>query len=301
MKRPSASQILIGFVVFLFFLVLTFPFQNLRSYVFKKIHENSGIIVTADSMSPNLFGWPGVSLSNSNVTIPTNGGDIVLSSKWLVTRARLAGFLPPVPAISLNLTGLKGGGDVFTRVARSGETIRVLAEASGVNLSQINIPGVPAPIPGKLNMDASISVDNRDLSKSTGSIDLDIEKISIPALDLQGIILPLLNLGDVKIKVAVKNGSVEILNFKIGSKTSDISGVLTGDVRLGQTLLSSAVNLTLKLSLSPAYKANPQGATLVSLLETYKNPTGDYGLKWNATIQDMTTNVAAALPQKLAN
>lgn len=301
MKRPSASQITVGFLIFLFFLLITFPFQNLRSYVFKKIYDASGIIVTADSMSPNLLGWPGVSLSNSTVTIPTGSGDIALSSKGLVTRARLAGFLPPVPAVSLSLSGLKGGGDVFARVARSGDVVKVLAEAESTNLAQILIPGLPEPIPGKLNMDTDVSVDGRDLAKSSGKIDLDIEKIMIPALNLQGIILPVLNLGDVKIKLAIKNGVVEINTFKLGSKTSDLSGTLTGEMKLGQTIYSSSLNLTLKLTLSPAYIANPQGATLVSLLESYKNPNGEYGLKWNASIQDMMTNVAAALPQKVSN
>ena len=300
MRHPNASQIVIGFVIFLFFLLITFPFQNLRSYVFKKIYDASGIIVTADSMSPNILGWPGVSLSNSTVTIPTGSGDIALSSKGLVTRARLAGFLPPIPAVSLSLSGLKGGGDVFARVARSGDVVKILAEADSTNLAQILIPGFPEPIPGKLNMDTNLSVDGRDLSKSTGTLDLDIEKTMIPALNLQGIILPVLNLGDVKIKLAVKNGAVEILNFKLGSKTSDLSGTLTGEMRLGQTIYSSAVNLTLKLSLSPAYIANPQGATLVSLLESYKNPNGEYGLKWNATVQDMMTGMGA-LPQKVSN
>ena len=299
MKKPAASQIVIGLVIFLFFLLITFPFQNLRSYVFKKIFDASGIIVTADSMAPNLLGWPGVSLSNSTVTIPTGSGDIALSSKGLVTRARLAGFLPPIPAVSLSLSGLKGGGDVFARVARSGDVVKVLAEAEHTNLAQILIPGFPEPIPGKLNMDTNLSVDGKDLSKSTGTLDLDIEKIMIPALNLQGIILPVLNLGDVKVKLAVKNGAVEIVNFKIGSKTSDLSGSLTGEMRLGQTIYNSAVNLTLKLSLSPAYKANPQGATLVSLLESYKNSNGEYGLKWNATIQDMMTGMGA-LPQKVS-
>lgn len=299
MKRPSIGKILLCFGIFLFFLFVTFPYQKLRTLVFKKIYDNSGITISADSLALNLLGWPGVSLKNANVSLPAGNSEITLNSKSLITRVRLAGFLPPVPAISLSLDELKGGGDVFARLAQYGDTVRVLAEASKANLAQVAIPGFPEPIPGILDMDADLVLNQADLSKSTGSFELDLTKLSIPALNLQGIILPVLNFGDVKAKVSIKNGVAEILNFKIGSKGSDITGSITGEMRLGQTLQASALNLTLKLSLSPSYVANPQGATLVSLLESYKNSKGEYGLRWNATIQDMTVNVAAALPQKV--
>ncbi len=301
MKRPSWSQILICLLIFLFFVFLTFPFQNLRSYVFKKVYDNAGIVITADGLSLNFFGWPGVTLKNASVSIPTGGGDITLISKDLVARARLAGILPPVPAVSLALYGLKGGGDVYARLAPSGDTFGVLAEASKANMAQINFPGFPEPIPGILDMDGTFSINTKDLSKTTGSLDLDIHKFLIPALNLQGIILPVLNFGDVKLKLSVRNGAVEILSFKMGSKGSDISGNITGELRLGQTIYNSSLNLTLKLALSPSYLSNPQGATLVSLLESYKDAKGEYGMRWNATIQDMMTNVAAALPQKVSN
>ena len=299
MKRPSFTKILVCFGIFVFFLFVTFPYQKLRSLIFKRIYDVSGITINADSLALNLLGWPGVSLRNATVSLPTAGGEIVLNSKTLVTRARLAGFLPPIPAVSLALDDLKGGGDVFARLAQSGDTIRVRAEASKADLAQIAIPGFPEPIPGVVNMDGDLIINQADLSKSSGSLDLDITKLSIPALNLQGIILPVLNFGDVKTRISIKNGVAEILNFKIGSKGSDISGTVTGEMKLGQTIQASALNLTLKLSLSAAYVANPQGATLVSLLESYKNSKGEYGLRWNATIQDMMVNVAAALPQKV--
>lgn len=283
------------------FFCLTFPLQNLRNFVFKKIYDTSGVVITADSLSPNFFGWPGVTLKNPSVSIPTVNGDVNLTSQDLVARFRLAGFIPPIPAISFALYGLKGGGNVYARVAHSGETYRIVAEASKANLAQINIPGFPEPIPGILDMDGDFSVDTKDLSRSIGSLDLDIQKTLIPALNLQGIILPVLNFGDIKIKLTIRNGTVEILNFKMGSKGSDISGSLSGEMRLGQSIYSSQLNITLKLALSPGYVANPQGATLVSLLESYKDSKGEYGLRWNATIQDMMTNVAAALPQKVSN
>jgi len=299
MKRPSLSKVAVCFAIFFFFLIVTFPYEKLRSLVFKKIFDNSGVTITADSLGLNLLGWPGVSLKNASVSLPAAGGEITLNSRALVTRVRLAGFLPPIPAISLALDDLKGGGDVFARLAQSGDTVRILAEADKANLAQVTIPGMPEPIPGILTMNTDLIVNQADLSKSTGMLDMDISKISIPALNLQGIILPVLGLGDVKIKLAVKNGTAEIVNFKIGSKGSDISGSLAGEMRLGTTIQASALNVTLRLALSPSYIANPQGATLVSLLESYKNSTGEYGLRWNATIQDMMVNVAAALPQKV--
>jgi hypothetical protein len=57
--------------------------------------------------------------------------------------------------------------------------------------------------------------------------------------------------------------------------------------------------VVLKLQLSDKFRQNPQSATLVSLLQSYQNNTpGDYAMKWNATVNDMSSNLVMAIPQK---
>ena len=62
MKRPKLSTIFIGFGLFIFFLLLRFPYQNVRGWLFGLIYKNTGIYVLADEIYLSLFGWPGVGI-----------------------------------------------------------------------------------------------------------------------------------------------------------------------------------------------------------------------------------------------
>lgn len=301
MPKPKPMTILICFVIFVFFVFMTFPFQNLRGFIFGRIYQTTKILIVAEDLYPTVFGWPGLGIRNVNVTLPVGNSEMDLASEKLIFRVGLGGLIPPVPAVIMSMKGLKKGGDLYMKFSQTRTRTSGTVQADDVELKQLAFSGLSEPIPGKLNLDTDFTVDTSDLSKSVGTAKLDVFKLKVPPQNLQGFLLPPLNVGEIKGRLTMKNGIAEIGSFQFGSKDSDIKGSISGDMRLGQTLMASFLNLTLKIQLSDSYRQNPQAATFVSLLESYKTSAtgGEYAMKWSATLQDMTTNIVAAIPQKV--
>ena len=296
---PKLSTIFASILLFIVFLLIQLPYQNARGYIFGKIYALSHVIIVASDISPAFFGWPGLGFQNVDVSIPIGSNELEVSAKKMVVRVGLGGIFPPAKLVSLNMKGLKKGGDLFLKFCDSGAATKAAIEADELQLDQIAFSGLSEPIKGKLNLDSNLYLDKAELSRSSGDADLSVDKLNIPAQNLQGFVLPSLAIGDVKSKIRIKNGMADIQSFQFGSPGADLSGSLTGDVRLGKDLMTSILNLTLRLQLSENYRKNPQAATLVSLLESFRNKKGEYAMKWSASLGDMTTNLMSAIPQKL--
>jgi type II secretion system protein N len=299
MFQSKAVRITGGIALFLFFVLLTFPYQNLSGLLFGRLYKETRILIVPQDMGPTFLGWPGLVLTNVNVSLPLGNGDVDLRAERVVVRVGLGSIFPPAPSLSLSMSRLKGGGDLYVRLVPGRSRVRAVVEAEKVDLKQARIPGLPEPIPGILDMDADVTIDRTDATKSNGEAALSVAGLRVPALNLQGIVLPVLKMGDIKAKIAIRNGSAEITQFQIGNKDSDISGTAVGDLKLAPNLMMSFLNLTLRLQLTEKYRKDPQSATVVSFFDTFRGAEpGVYGMKWNATLQDMTTNMMAAIPQK---
>ena len=90
---------------------------------------------------------------------------------------------------------------------------------------------------GVLTADSSVDLNLKDPSKSSGHADIKVEKLKLGAQNVMGIIFAPTNIGNLKTKLQIKNGTVEITKFELGAPNSDISGTLAGDVRLGSTMM----------------------------------------------------------------
>jgi len=301
MKRPKITTVLICFGLFLFFLILRFPFQNLRGFVFGKIYKETGIQVAAADLYLSIFGWPGVGMRNVDVSIPVGRDELDVSAEKLVARVGLGGLIPPRPSVSVNARGLKKGGDVWVKVTPGKTNTSASFDAEAVNLEQFAFAGPNQLIRGKLQGDGSFFFDASDLAKSSGNAEFSIEKLKTPAQNLQGIVIPDVDFGTLKSKINIKNGVVEISSFQMGDAKSDIQGSIAGEVRLGKDIARSFLNITLKLQLSPQFMANPNSETIVSVLNSIDNSKpGTYAMKWSTSIEGITSNLWNALPKKVS-
>lgn len=296
--RPKWTTVVICLVLFLFFTVILFPFQNLKGYLFSQVYKNTRILINAEEIYLSLFGWPGLGMKNVDVSIPMGNGDLELSAKKVVLRVGIGSLFPPAPSISLGLSGLKGGGDLWVKVTRAGTVTKGSIDAEKVSLKQIKMTDLPQPLEGIANISGDFRFDEAALLKSTADLTIDIDKFRIPPLNLQGFILPAFDLGKLLAVVQTRNGNLEISKSQIGEPKGDFQGKLIGDFRLAQTLAQCFLNLTLKLQLSEKYRADPNNATIVSFLGSFQLVPGDYALKWSSTIGGMQSNLMNALPQK---
>ena len=171
--KPKLSTVFISLGLFFFFLLLLFPYQNLRGYIFSRIQKEAGIIISADELYPSFFGWPGISMKNASVTVPAQVtqmglGDLELFAKRVTVRVGIAHLFPPTPSISLYLREMKKGGDLYFKVAQTSTAVESEFDADGVELAQLLPSGIGEILHGVLSGDGAVDLNQKDPSKSSG-------------------------------------------------------------------------------------------------------------------------------------
>ncbi len=297
-QRPKLSTIAICIGLFFFFLILLFPLQYLKGYIFTQIYQNTRILINAEDIYISFLGWPGIGMKNVDVSIPMGSGELDLSAKRMIARIGLGSIFPPAPSISLGITGLKEGGDLWVKVTRAGAVVKGSLQAEKVVLKQLKFSDLPQPVEGIANIDSDFYFDETALNKSNVDTTLDIDGFFFPALNVQGMLFPAFKLGKVLAEIKTRNGNFEIAKSQLGEPKGDFQGKLVGELRLAQMLSQCFLNLTLKIQLSEKYRNDPNNATITSFLGGYQMAPGDYALKWGSTIGAMQTNLFNALPQK---
>lgn len=304
MTKPKLSTIFICLGLFAFFSLILFPYQNLKGLIFGRIYKQTHINIMADELYVSIFSM-GIGLTNADVTVPMttlgfrDPSELELSAKRVVLRLGIAHIFPPTPSISLTLKELKKGGDLWVKFSQTSSEISSDFSADQVELSQLLPPTMGGnTFSGVLTGDSTFDINSKDPSKSAGKAGIKIDKFRLGGLNMMGFVFAPTNIGQLDAKLQVRGGSVEIGTFKLGGPKSDLSGSLSGDVRLGPTMMQDYLNLTLRLALSESYRQNPQTETLQSFLSTYQTTPGNYSMKWAASLTEMSTNTFKALPQK---
>lgn len=295
MAKPKSSTIIICTMLFFFGLVISFPFQNLRGFIFDKIYASTGILIVAEDIHLLLLGWPGVGMKKVNVSLPVGDNDIELSSEKLQVRARLSHWF--VPSISLYLKELKKGGDLYIKAGRRFPMTHFNLEADALNLEQIAIPGLNQGVLGTIDSDLSFSYDQSEPSRSSGYVTLSGHGIKTPPYLINNPMfgpafqIPGLVLGSIEVVGEVNNGAFEVQKFQIGSPKSDLSATLTGDLKFERTLDDSTVNFTLKVHMDPKILNNPENNTFLAFFSAYKtDKVGEYSMRWVGTVKQIMGN-----------
>jgi type II secretion system protein N len=309
-RRPSNKTIATVVGLFVLFFILSFPYRNLRGFIFGKVYQSTGIRIDAEDLSPVFLGWPGLRLYNASIFLPSSGGGasfgtseaaggLEISAKKITTRVGIGGLFPPAPRLSLYAQELSKGGNLYFKGTQGKRFLDGAFETESVSLLPFTTFS-PEPIDGSLSAEGSFHYDMAELSRSTGQATLDLKKLRIPGMNYQGIILPEIIWDTVSAKLEAKNGNLDIIECQFGTPTSGLSGNLSGYVRLGRDLFTSHIDVVLRVRMTDAYRNDPQSATLVSFLKTFESSKkpGEYALKWAATPAEMSTNVMAALPSK---
>lgn len=193
------------------------------------------------------------------------------------------------------------------RFSQGGNLFFVNLEASQLNLEQLAFPLLSRPLEGTIEAESDLRVDKSDLSKSTGKILIKADKLKTPSHLVEGpmsFAIPGLKIGKFEASINIKNGVAELTNIKLGETGSDLGGTITGDVKLGQDLMRSQINLTVRLSLAPQIVQDPQNKTFVTFLEGYQLKPNEYGMRWNAFISELAgpnIDIFKAIPAKLMN
>lgn len=310
MIKSKTSLKIAGFVLlFILALLVFFPFNNLKGFIFDRVYKESGVLLSSDSIYFSVFGMPGFGMRNVSISLPLGDSEIDLNSDIVTLRSAFSGFLPPVPGASLKISDLKKGGDVFVKVGKGSHKIYFRLDATKVNLEQISARNSTPPLKGSLFLDSDITFNETDISKSSGYFKVNVENLFLnqqmvsppdPSMAAFSFIVPAMKIGKLNGELVMKNGLLEITQFKFGEDPdADFKGTVNGDFRFEKSFEQSALNIALRLKLSKKILDNPEAKTFISFLNSYQTAPGEYGLKWNATIQDFTNFSIKAIPERL--
>lgn len=296
--RPKFKTVAICFVLFLFFLFVNFPLDNLRGQIFETIYKQTGIIVNAEALYISIFGWPGVGMKNVDVSIPSSviGIDADVSAKYAVARVGLGGILPPKISYSISLSELKKGGSLFVKFVPGKSSHSVVLEADKLNLSQIPFRVFPEPMKGTLKAFAKVNLNAEDPAKTIGDLDLSVQELSTPAFSVQqdfgdgiqlSIPFPAMKIGPLKAVIPIRAGSASLNNVQIGKNDSDLTAAFTGDLRINKDSLQNFLSLNVQLQISEKLEKDPRSESLLSSINGMKVSDRKYSMKWNSSIYDM--------------
>ncbi len=298
MSKPSKQTIVICVFIFLFFLLLQFPFKNFRGQIFETVYKNTGVLISSDDIGLSFFGWPGIVLDNVYIDAQRSG--IQISAQEAIVRVGLGRLWPPTPSYAGTLNGLESGGDLWFRYTGGTTLHDVELEGTNLGCDLFAFGKSSSPVNGKLNAEVDLAMDANNLAATSGYLDLTAQELEIAAQNFQQFFkLPQTKINDIKARIDVKNGIAVIKNFEFGSESSDLKGRISGEMQLGQSFPASHLKLRLDITLSPNFAADSRSIDLRSFLGGYRLAGESYAMQWNSSIAQMQNNLFSAIPQKV--
>lgn len=280
-----------GILLFLLFIYLTFPFEQLKTRIFSTIQQNSGLKIEATKVSPLLL--RGIGLKFRDVTI---SGTIPGIDKNISKPITVDKFWIGISPLSLVFAKprVKGGTNIF------GGSIKVTANFQDflksppgsikIKMRNINLSDMLALKEEGINLKGDLSGTIKlegDLSNPislSGEIDTDIDNVLLKKGTIAGFTLPDISIKGGTIKASLLKGDLKIEEFEIGSPKEDLHFIYTGNIKLGRRIQYSQADLVMKIKFSDKLKNDFQA--FLPLLEAAKKPDNYYAFKQKGGFAD---------------
>ncbi|MET0390806.1 MAG: type II secretion system protein GspN [Polyangiales bacterium] len=252
-------------IVFVIGLYATFPYERLRDFVASKLSSPEGSAtgqrVEIGELSPTGLGGVHIrdlTLTQTAAATPDTPPTVVHLSE---ATARLA-LLPLLfGRQNLTLEAQAGAGTLDGQVERTSDEQHVQLDFNDLDAAELGVgTWVTLPVKGKARGKVDLRVP-ADLSKSTGSIDLEISglrisdgkaKLKPPGMPGTGFTLDEIDAGKLKLGIDVKDGVAKLTRCSADGKDLKLAG--KGKVTLADPWKRSRPDLDLDLTFSDAYK-----------------------------------------------
>lgn len=292
--RTNKKKVFIGFLMYLVFLFLLFPFSDLGALVTTQVAKltYNQVYLKFDELHLSLLPSPGLQLKNVKVQglqFPP------LTTETLNVSPSIMGLLSFKPGVSLSAKGLFDGDvDVVTSggsKATSGalkQNISIGAE--GIELSKItSVLALPMNMEGKMNLDTKAVVDPSFSEQPEGQVDLKAVRVNITSASVPTPIGPL-SLPDTKLqelilKGQLTKGELNIEKAQIGSPQDELYAQVRGTMNIqfqtqgGQVSANpGAYDLTIQIKTKPSYQA--KAGLFLGFLEAYKKSESPQGREY---------------------
>lgn len=268
-------------VCLVFFTALKIPQPKIHNYVMGTLNQQlnpGGIQISAEEGRLRL--GLGVSYEMTGVKLTKTLNNKVLKiSRVEVSPALLALAQGKLGA---NFVLEEGPGLVEGAAFIKGEEFEFAMTTPGVNLGRLGVLPFLANIEGTAEIKGDIQLKGspKSASSMTGTIKLNLSKITLDQQTLMGMNIPRIAVSDGVADLTLGSGKATINSLRLGKTggSDDIVITTTGDAKLGRTIDGSEVNLRMKLGLSPTVlKAF---VFIDTLLGAAKTGEGTYSLKF---------------------
>jgi len=297
------------FVCMVSFVYCTFPYDRVREKVRVAIEESMNADVEIDDLSPSWV--TGVEVTGLRIkTRPIRPSDTPKTFLIDSLSARVGLLALVTGGVDLSYAIEVYGGEIEGSLEESGPNATVSIAFRGLDLSQVQTlrEAIGLPLGGVVSGDANLTLVDRALSKSDGTIHLlgqglrvgdGKAKLEIPGFG--GLTIDPIQIGDLQGELAVKAGKATI--SRLGAQGRDLELIGEGKVDLRDPLPASNVQAYIRFKILPAYTArNARMAPLVSGLDMMpttkraKRPDGFLGYRISGTFSRGLSFLPSARP-----
>ncbi len=262
-----------GYVAFFIFsllvgLYLTFPWNEAKDRILEEASAGSGAQITAKSLEPS---WITGAIAKG-LKIKSKGAEEPIEIPELKARAHLFQLIRGNVGFTAQLPIAKG--EINADVVKKSDGTKIVGTIEKVELALM--PGLKeaagVQMAGQLSLDVDLFYAAKEVKKTNGILKLKGVGVEL----LKGGKLPVdLSLGDLNLKIPIKNGVAKFNKEKI--KSDDIEVELDGEILLLKDVARSSLKLTASFKPSPDFlKKEPLLGMLLNNLKRAKGSDGFY-------------------------
>lgn len=307
----AAKWTIFGLSCLIFFTLVQFPTQKIKSYIQGSITAGlapHGLSLLAQESDLSLLFGPRFSMSKVTLTLPPPHG--TLKFEELIVRPSLLALLTGKTAASATLK-LEKKGRVDVDFSLKKENYALELETSEIDLAQFQ-PVLafltPSPnagmgmgqttlpkISGRLELDADITGNLRNLKELKGDLKLKVAPLTTDEAKVMSFDIPKLSVQSAEIQMQFRDSKALIQKFAIGKALPADSLLvdITGDVKLGTFYGQSEPNLKVKFNWSDSIPKTYTGF-LDAMLTAFKQADGSYQMAITGTLD--AARIAPASP-----
>jgi type II secretion system protein N len=292
--KNNKKKVFLGFVVYLIFLFMLFPFGDLGSMVTTQVARltQNQIFLKFKDLHFSLLPSPGLEL----IDVDVQGLQFPqLTCESVTVAPSIAGLLAFKPGVSLNAKGLFGGDvQLSTRGGSKAESgavkQNISLDAEGIELSKLSRTfSLPMSLEGKVNIDSKAVIDPSFSEQPDAQLNLNAVRVNITTANIPTPIGPLA-LPDTKLKELIlkgqlSKGELNIEKAQIGSPSDELFAQIRGTMNLqfqtisGQVSVNpGAFDLTVQIKAKPSYQA--KAGLFLGFLDSYKKSQTPQGTEY---------------------
>jgi type II secretion system protein N len=252
----------------LFFAHLTLPYEVIQARVVQEARKQ-GYQLSMASMGPSIpfsVTAKGVQLANEKPTASVAGPDAPPAPALMLDAVTVRPGLFP-PGLHFSVRAFGGTVDGYASNGKAKGALALEVHGSNLELARAGLKGlVGLDMEGKVKLDADLSLNTLEFSKTTGVVKLSGKELVVNGGTVNNIDLPKASLGALDVKLTAENAKTKIDTLALTGGDLEAKG--EGDITMGPRLQNSTVKSKIE------FKPNEEWLNKYSFIKTGLNLAG---------------------------